>query len=313
MDTNTSTAPIQPGEAKPIGAPGVRPSKRERDKMKVNPATVKPEAALENERQAIAGQLVEQEIIKDPPKQDEAGQQQPGQEGAGGESGEPQAFTLKDLAAKLEMPTGELYKLQVPTGNGNGETISLGEMKDFYRQNVHNIDRLANVDREEVTLRTEKGRALRDLDQLVNLLPPEAVSPQYIQAVRQQAQTIAQGEIQRLIQVEPAFSDPVKFQAARMAMGEAATAYGLTPGDVDNIIDHRWILALHDLAQLRAARAGAQALKPIPTGDSRPSGKGVSQSVSQQQALAKKAKSGDKAAQAQAALGILVNSTKRKG
>ena len=307
---------VEQKTSEPVTAPGVRPSKRERDKIAAGMPGVKREASVENERD-IASKLVEPAAGDKPPEKtfkdsDDDGDDvdSGGDGGGGGDPGgdDPGTLGLKELAKKLEMTPKELYSVTVPMGAGiDGETKTIGDLKDFYQRNFANKERLENVDREEMQLRTERGRALTELDQLVSLLPKGAVSKEYIEAVSQQARVMASHEVQKLVKVNPAFADPVTFQAARAAMGEVAGAYGLTTADVDNIIDHRWILALHDLAQLRAARDKAKGLVPDHQRASGPTPSGTQQRAASAQTR-KDQKAKAKADPVNAALGILVNS-----
>lgn len=303
--TTETTAGNDGARPAPI-QPGIKPSKRERDKLKAG-TPAKPETATEIESAGAADKLIETGAVKE--KEPEAGKPENkiGEPAAGEGVGDGK-LTFKELAEKLEINPKDLYSMEVPDGLGTGGSVTLGEMKDFYRQNIGNLERLQDLDRGEVQLRTERGKAIRDLDQLVSLLPKDAVSPQYIQAVTEQSRRIAQNELQRLVEVAPEFKDPMGFQNARVAMAATAEAYGLTASEVDNIIDHRWILALHDLSKLRVAKEKAGKLVPDVSGGRSPHGN--------QQARAKPngnaGKKGDIQAQTQNVMGLLINHAKGK-
>lgn len=182
-----------------------------------------------------------------------------------GDDDAPQAAAprkLKELAKELGVDAKALYETRIPLGDAADKDISLGELKDFYRQNQAGIERLQRLDHEEVNFRSERAQAIQQLDQLVRYLPGDALNPNYLQAVQQQAQVIAKAETGKLLQAMPDLQDPATFQAVHGQMLETAQAYGLSESDVGNIIDHRWIMALRDLAQLKGLQKKAASAVP---------------------------------------------------
>ncbi len=219
----------------------------------------------------------------------------------------PARKTIKDIAAALDIAPKDLYNVSVPMGDAEGNDRTIGELKDFYRHHEKDVERIKTIDREEVQLRTERAGAIRDLELLVKHLPPQALSREYLAAVQQQAGQLAKRETQRLVQAMPDLADPAVFMAARADMNNIATKYGLTEHDVANVMDHRWIMALRDLAQLSGMKEKASALKPDQKNrESRPVAvKPESLKTAQQNATLAKAKAGDRGAQQKAVLDLI--------
>lgn len=75
---------------------------------------------------------------------------------------------------------------------------------------------------------------------------------------QEQAQRLAQ-EIDALLQSRPDWRDPTKLEGVRREIEAVAGDYGFSPEEIAGVTDHRIILALSDLAEMkRAAQAGRQ-------------------------------------------------------
>jgi hypothetical protein len=302
---------MEPNTAAPVaeGLPqGIKPSKRERAQAQLRDTGKLVDTPKENGLDIARALIGKPDPISPPGTEPDAASLNgslPQEGGAGdGQGGDPdnqqqQRPTLKDLANKLEVKTADLYNVEVGIGGDADHKKTIGELKDFYLDNHVKAERLANLDRLEVAHTTEKMTTIRDLDQLVGLLPPQALSKEYLAAVQQQAQVMARAETQKLLQVLPDFAKPEIFHAAQTAMIETAQAYGLTDADVSNIVDHRWLVALNDLAKLKGLQLAASAAKPVPrTPDRKPATSNpITAAQASAAAVKRKAKQGDRNAQ----------------
>lgn len=316
-----NTAAQQPATQQPAGGQhepaqpmgNIRPSKNDRLRQQDQGAANSPKNPGAGEpMQRVRGAHEEQlDLLGDPGKGQGKEPGEPGEPGAQGEpaAGQQQAaaLTIKDLAARLEMKPAQLYGVEIPIGD-NGERITLGELKDKYKELAPNVERLQAIDRIEVEQRADRANTIRELDHLVKMLPPQALSPEFIASAQQQMRVIAQGETQKLLQIFPDWQDPVHYQQAVAGMVDVAKGYGLTPAEVAGIVDSRWIQALHDLAQYRKRESVARSLKPDTKAGQRPA---VSPSrnaaAAQQAATVSKAKRGDRMAQEAAVSALLQN------
>ena len=186
---------------------------------------------------------------------DDHEQDQPGQEAH--ELDESQLVSMDHIAGELEVDAKDLYEMEIPMGRGQ-EAISLGEMKDQYLEFKGKHERLLNVDLEESNLRASQVKAHGDLSNLMELLPQGALDERYMAEVKRQTSARAGIETQKLLEVLPDWANPISYKEAKNNMSSMVQEYGLTGKDLDNVMDHRWIIMINDLAKLKAERVQAQ-------------------------------------------------------
>lgn len=174
------------------------------------------------------------------------------------EGEEPEAaatLSLKELADRLEIEQSDLYSLEIPLP-GDGERITLGELKDGYTE-FSKVERQAEkLNEEKTAYENDKLRSYQELQTLVNLLPE--VPEQYRAQAAQMQQQHLQTEQARLLEVMPEWKDANNFEAGRSAINGLASEYGFSPAEVAGIADHRLVKLLHDYAGMKAQKAQAQ-------------------------------------------------------
>jgi hypothetical protein len=253
----TETAP----QAKSGNMPDIRPSKKQRDAMAAGgkPYVAEQTSATvdttgSKDAGAVDTKTVPNGADDTPQKNPAASVDDTGQVDNTG----AKTRTLKDLAAELKIDAKEIYSTVVPVGDN--ENMTIGELKDAYKQLAPKRERLEAIDRLEVEQRVERATMIRELDNIVKHLPPQALTAEYQNAVKQQMGMISQQETQKLLQIFPEWQEPMKYQTAVDGMLGAAQSYGLTPAEVANIVDHRWIQALHDLSVYQSKEKAAKTL-----------------------------------------------------
>jgi len=309
-----SQAPIVDAPQKTINPlEGVRPSKKQREAERAaQAAPPKPAAQAPTDPKPQHSDATTDVAPKDkaPGSPDEPDKAPGSPDEPVGDAPKPK--TLKEFAQSVGVDPKELYALEVPYGD-NGETMSLGDIKDVYKELAPNIERLREVDRLEVQHRVERSNLIRDLDNLVKLLPPQALKPEYIVAVQQQAKIMAQAEMGKLVQIFPEWQNPLQYEVAVTDMVGVANNYGLTPDEVGNIIDHRWIQALYDLAQYRKRESAAHSALKVPpkaaklAASTNPARLASGSELKQRE----QAKKGNKSAQSNLVAGLLKNNLRK--
>jgi hypothetical protein len=167
---------------------------------------------------------------------------------------------VKDLADRVGMKAADLYdQLQVPLPDGRG-SVSLDELKGAYLETAAREDQRAEFELERETFADDRNRRelqdirlqreLASVMQFVQELPPELVE----QGQAAHAETMAR-EQELLYRALPELRDPVKFDQLRQTQIETAREYGFTRGEVDSISDHRLIVLLRDLSELKRDKA----------------------------------------------------------
>lgn len=89
-----------------------------------------------------------------------------------GES-QQQPTKLKDLAEKLQVEVADLYNIEIPLGDGSGESMTLGELKDEVLGHEDLTEAKSTFEVEQMQARSELAKLATAL-QMVGQLPPEA-------------------------------------------------------------------------------------------------------------------------------------------
>ena len=246
--------------------------------------------------------------------QKDAGEGGEGEQGTPADSELPEKVSLEEIAKHLDIDAKDLYEMHVPLAGGK-ESISLGEMKDKFATWSAQSERLSQVEKLAQEQQQSMQRDLKTVEALAELIPAFAQDQRVISQVNQYLAQKSGQEFQRLMTVNPSWKNPDYAIAQRQAMIDTAKEYGLTDSDVGSIVDHRWILALQDLAGLKAKISEASSFqqkiakpgaKSAPKQNPNPIQKGKLAAK-----LRERAKAGDHRAQMQLATEILNANSKR--
>jgi hypothetical protein len=173
-------------------------------------------------------------------------------------SDEDQRITLDDLAKKLELEAKDLYDVDIPIG-GKDEYLTLGEMKDEFKRLKKIESKMGDITLAEQRVYNERMRAVNEVANLATMME---LTPQAYQQYQAWFENHRQLEGQKLFDAIPEWRDiPGKYESDAKAILSVVSEYGLTGKDVGNIVDHRWMKALKDLADLKAkvSTAGIEA------------------------------------------------------
>lgn len=166
---------------------------------------------------------------------------------------------LTALAERLQATPEKLYGVKVPMADGESRT--LGELKDGYRTAQALTKERGEFQTERTTFDQERRQALDELERVIRHLPAEALNPDALHALRAAHNERLQRELAQLLEREPEWKDPVKYASERPGIEEYAAGFGFTAEDLAQISDHRVLRVLRDAARMRTA-AKAERVKP---------------------------------------------------
>ena len=183
-----------------------------------------------------------------------------------GEAEDDAPVTLKELAAHLELEPGDVYEVEIPLGKG--ETTTLGEMKDAYKEygDVHEYRK--TIETRESDMERDLLATRAHLNRVMSMLPPENAQ-QIIRHADEATKAWQREQKELVLETIPSWSDTTKRQADRQAINEHGAQYGFSVEEMEYTHDARMLRYMHDFAQLRqevdAMRTGAK--KQTVTGD----------------------------------------------
>ncbi len=181
--------------------------------------------------------------------------------------------SLDDLAEMLDVPTKEIYSVNIPIGNG--EHATLGQFKDAFK-------RMQKADAEQEQFETHRREqenqilvARRQTEDLVNMLIDGGkITPDDLAAVENINRARLVKENRSALAVMPHWKDPEQRQQDFDSFVQLGADYGFSDVEIRNISDHRILKMLFDFsAQKRHAankRNGKNPPKQIGGGSKRP-------------------------------------------
>lgn len=166
----------------------------------------------------------------------------------GGEAEVDAPVTLKELAAHLELEPGDVYEVEIPLGKG--ESVTLGEMKDAFKEygDVHEYRK--KVETRESDMERDLLATRAHLNRVLAMIPPE--NAQQIISHADQATKAWQREQKDLVlETIPAWRDDAVRLADRQAINEHGAEYGFSVEEMEYTHDARMLRYMHDFAKLK--------------------------------------------------------------
>ena len=158
--------------------------------------------------------------------------------------------TLQSLAEKSGLTLEALYATEVALGDGRDPT-TLGALKDQFQDYSRLVEKTEAFDEQRLEFENNMIRSRGELQEIVKLLPPGAVTDELIaEAGRTFAET-RERELTSLIKVKPEWKDPAAYALAQDQILETASEYGFNRADLQAVLDHRLIKLLHDFHTMR--------------------------------------------------------------
>lgn len=154
-------------------------------------------------------------------------------------------YTVKDLAAKLEVQPKDLYKaLDVKLSDGS--TMSLSELKDLAVKGKHIEEHTTKRDKDYNELMVQR----KEFNDLVEELSGTGkVSEDMINKVREQNDRRMASEMKLLLKALPDWENQSTRNKEVKAISEYARQYGITQSELDSLVtDHRLMKLIRDVA-----------------------------------------------------------------
>lgn len=154
-------------------------------------------------------------------------------------------YTVKELAAKLEVQPKDLYKaLDVKLSDGS--TMSLSELKDLAVKGKHIDEYSAKRDKDANELMIQR-KEINDV--MTELSSSGKITEEMINKVREQNEARMASEMKLLLKALPDWENQSTRTKEVKAIGDYARQYGITPSELDALItDHRLMKLIRDVA-----------------------------------------------------------------
>ena len=201
------------------------------------PAVQEPDAGGDD---SSGGSLDEQEPASDEGVLDDT---------EGGEAEADDApVTLKELAAHLELEPSDVYDVEIPVGKD--QTVTLGEMKDAYKEygDVHEYRKKVETQEQDMERAHLATRA--HLNRVLAMIPPENAQ-QIISHADEATKQWQRDQKKMVLETIPSWSDQSVMLADRQAINEHGAQYGFSVEEMEYTHDARMVRYMHDFAKLQ--------------------------------------------------------------
>jgi len=176
-------------------------------------------------------------------------------------------WDLKSVAERLQIDPTKLYQdIRVKAGDGE---LSISELADRYKAQTELDEIKATLTKARGDFEADQVRQARELDEILNVLPREALRPELVQAYQRQKAEYLSREREALLRAIPEWADTGVVTAERKQLTDYLASFGWPEGAIDRVEDHRLFVTLRagmrDRAELAALKAeAAKAAKPKP-------------------------------------------------
>ena len=170
--------------------------------------------------------------------------------------GNDEPVTLKDLAEQLQLETADLYDVDISLGKG--EAVTLGELKDAYKEYgpVKEAREKVEADRDAYERSLMKTRA--EINAIVNAIP-EAMRENIIRAGRERNAMWEKEQQKAVLEAIPEWQDSDKRASDRDRIVAAGAEYGFSEAEITFTQDARTLRMLRDFTRMKAEIADAKA------------------------------------------------------
>lgn len=214
-----------------------------------------PQAAEQSkEERSSSNSDAEQQDVGD----DEKGEQS---DQTGALEDEDSPISLKEVAESMDLDAKDLYEVEIPVGKD--EKITLGELKDLYKESKTIKAGMAAFEEKKLSQDNEIMIARRQIDQLVEVgVKTNSLNPEVLKVLEGiHADNVAR-ERKAVLRVMPEWEDASERESAYSDMTVLLGQYGFSRAEVEGVLDHRLLKFARDMA-----RRENQIKKATPRGD----------------------------------------------
>ena len=172
---------------------------------------------------------------------------EPGQDGQPGKAKPAKPLkTLEDAAERLGLEVAELYKLAIPTGLKEGESLSIAELKDANKARGDFAVKELQFEEKRLEREQELMRAEGELQELLQHLPKEVLKPENLKAARARLEARAAKQRELTLKAIPDWQNGDTRKAELGEMVEHLKSYGFPPSYLQTVTDHRTLLYIRE-------------------------------------------------------------------
>ena len=187
------------------------------------------------------------------------------QQGDSGSDKDTKLTKFNDLAGRLETDLDELYALEVSLDESD-EPVTIEMLKDHYKdRGQHELERI-EFEEHRAEQTQELMRANQELQEILELLPKNAVAPEVLAKVREKHEATRTVELKKTLQVIPEWNDADRRQADIAAMADHLAAYGFPIDYLKQVVNHQQLRYIRDNwmreQRMKKALEAVRAAKP---------------------------------------------------
>lgn len=160
-----------------------------------------------------------------------------------GGSAEDIPVTLSTLAEHLGIESADLYEVEIPVGNG--ESVSLSELKDNFKEYGPANEYSAKIKEREETLEKQLLQTRSELSRLMSFVP-ENVRNSMIEAARDSQQAWEKDQHNAVLEAVPEWKDSDARASDRDAIVGMLSEYGFSAQEVGYTQDARTLRFMRD-------------------------------------------------------------------
>lgn len=166
-----------------------------------------------------------------------------------GESPDDIAATLKDVSERLGLDVAELYDVEIPLGKG--ESVTLGELKDNYKDvgPVQEAKQKLAEERDKYERSIMQTRA--ELNGILAVIPPE-LREAVVQSGRQYNSQWETTQREQVLEAIPEWREADQLQKDRDAIVAIGAEYGFSEPEMQYTNDARTLRMLRDFTRMKA-------------------------------------------------------------
>lgn len=225
-------------------------------------------------------------------------------EGVAGE--DTGAVSVKGLAEHLGIEPADVYELEIPVG-AEGETVTLGEMKDNFKEYGPVKEAQQAVKQERDNYEKQILQTRTELNQIMQLIPAE-MRQQLLSQARDRNSNWQNEQEKLVLEAVPDWADADTRAKDRGAIVDLGSDYGFSESEMTYTQDARTLRLLRDMASMRREMQDMRAAaKREPGKPNAPGKRAPTQSKSRKLAAAlSKAKSSPTMQNKEAAVSALI-------
>lgn len=218
---------------------------------------------------------------------DEGGNPDDDKAGTGeGESLKPPE-TLADAAKALKLDVADLYKLTIPDPHNEGESFTLGELKDAHNQRSEFTVTQLEWEESRAQQQSELLRAQQEIEELLSHVPKRLLETDALKAAKDRLDARANREWQKTLSAIPGWKNEATRKEERAAISEHLQNYGFPKEFINMVFDSRMVRYFRENWQREKRMNDALAMVRKKQGDAgkpaKPTGRSPSKPGSQQQ------------------------------